>query len=255
MRIIIVTSVLNRHNTIYRCLKSVADQKIPIQDELIHIVRDGNSTDGTYDICKEFSKRQSTHRLIIKRGSDQGLYDGLNKSLKELKNFDLLMLLHSDDWLDSKYSISYLISSYKKSEADIYYGNVNFFKSQKIVRSWSINNVNLKYWFAGFTPHHLGLAYTEKAFKSAPKYDNSMKISADFKYIADLINKKMKFEPVKKLNINQEVGGVSNYSFFSLKKSFIEDIYVLRSFNIKYAIFWSLIKKFIKIFQIKWRLM
>jgi GT2 family glycosyltransferase len=86
----IITPVLNREAMIGRCLTSVAKQTYP---RVEHIIVDGGSTDGTLDVIRSFER---THPVRWISGSDEGMYDAINKGLN-LARGDVLAYVNSDD--------------------------------------------------------------------------------------------------------------------------------------------------------------
>ena len=97
-RFLVMTSVLNRADKIVRCIESVQKQ---IGDfEIVHLIKDGGSSDGTVSVVKNYKKKNIIKREIkVIEKKDLSLYEGLNHCLDEVKSYDFACFLHSDDYL------------------------------------------------------------------------------------------------------------------------------------------------------------
>lgn len=83
----IITPSYNRAQFIREAIKSVIQQNY---DPVEHIVIDACSTDSTLQILKEYS-----HIKVI-REKDQGMYDAINKGIRDAKG-EIIGLLNTDD--------------------------------------------------------------------------------------------------------------------------------------------------------------
>jgi glycosyltransferase involved in cell wall biosynthesis len=90
----IIIPTLNAATTLRACLDSVAHQTCSAF-ELVLV--DGGSTDGTHDIAKGFAPRLGS-RLSIHCGTDQGVYDAMNRGVG-LATGAWLLFLGADDTL------------------------------------------------------------------------------------------------------------------------------------------------------------
>ena len=109
--IIIVT--YNAEGTLQKCLTSVFNQKYP---SLRIIIIDGLSTDGTIDIITA-----NLNKIYYwKSERDTGVYDAMNKALKEITG-DWVYFLGADDELYDDFSkLAYELDD----KSAIYYANV-----------------------------------------------------------------------------------------------------------------------------------
>lgn len=96
----IVTVCFNSSKTIRRTIESVLNQTCA--DKVEYILIDGNSTDNTVDIIKEymfqFAQRGISYRWISE--PDQGIYDAMNKGIKMAAG-QYINFQGSDDWLEA----------------------------------------------------------------------------------------------------------------------------------------------------------
>lgn len=94
MRFSIIIPVYNVENELKRCLQSVRSQSY--QDYEVILVDDG-STDGSGELCDEFSKEDS--RAIVVHKENGGLSSARNKGI-EYANGEYLIFLDSDDYIE-----------------------------------------------------------------------------------------------------------------------------------------------------------
>ncbi len=111
-KISIITVVYNDVEHIEETIKSVISQDY---QNIEYLVIDGNSTDGTLEICKKYS--ESISRIVSE--SDTGIYNAMNKGVK-LSNGEWLFFLNSGDVFYDENVISNVFKN--ESNADIIYG-------------------------------------------------------------------------------------------------------------------------------------
>lgn len=91
LTIAIVTTVYNAVNTIEETIKSVVNQTY---DNIEYIVIDGCSDDGTSDIIKKYDQ----YIDYWTSEPDNGIYDGMNKGIKQSTG-EIIYFLNADDKL------------------------------------------------------------------------------------------------------------------------------------------------------------
>lgn len=124
-KISVITVCYNAANTIKDTILSVLNQTY---NNIEYIIIDGNSTDGTLDIIREYSERIA----YIVSEPDRGIYDAMNKGIK----------IASGNWInfmnagDSYYSDHVLeqITNYMSNNNSLYYGD-----------AW-VNSIKKRYW-------------------------------------------------------------------------------------------------------------
>ena len=139
----IITVVLNNKKFLEKSILSVLNQNYK-NIELIII--DGGSTDGTLDIIKKYKSK--INFLISEK--DNGLYDAMNKGIKNSKG-SIIGILNSDDIYNSPNTLSNVINFIKKKTEKIFLGDVVYFKNEnfyKIKRYFSAKN--FKRWMLKF---------------------------------------------------------------------------------------------------------
>ena len=89
-----VTITYNAAAVLRRTLDSVLAQDYP---DIIHLIIDGASTDGTLDIINDYIERSNAadcgHCILVTSEPDEGIYDAMNKGLGLLEK-----LREGDQW-------------------------------------------------------------------------------------------------------------------------------------------------------------
>ena len=89
-KISIITVVKNNEKFIEKNILSVINQTYKNYE---HIIVDGNSSDGTLKIINKY--RNKISKIISEK--DDGLYDAMNKGIKNATG-DIISILNSDDY-------------------------------------------------------------------------------------------------------------------------------------------------------------
>src|SRR4051812_46461192 len=118
MKISIITITYNSAKTLEQTMLSVLHQTYK---DIEYIIVDGGSTDGTLELINKYKERVS--KIVSEK--DNGLYDALNKGI-ELATGDVIGILHSDDFYDSKDVISKVAELFKTENCDGLYANLYY---------------------------------------------------------------------------------------------------------------------------------
>ncbi len=119
----VIIPAYNVEKWIQECVYSVVMQTRPFDDV---IVLDDGSTDGTYELCKEYS--YSYYNIRLFRHPNMGLGATRNVGISELKT-DYFIFLDSDDKLELN-ACELLHDMVKKYPVDILYYNATSFGDQ-----------------------------------------------------------------------------------------------------------------------------
>lgn len=114
----IIIPTYNSGKVLASCLDSVLSQKC--QDYEVVVV-DGVSQDATLAIVESYKEQFSS--LVFIREHDQGIYDAMNKGIKQSKG-KWLYFLGSDDQLYDVDVLKTVSNFIDKSEYDVVYGDV-----------------------------------------------------------------------------------------------------------------------------------
>ena len=112
----IIIPAYNAEKFIDRCSKSIINE---ITDNTEIIIIDDESTDNTYEICKEYESEYSNIRVIHK--TNEGVSVARNVGIENAKG-KYILFLDSDDWLEPT-AIEHLFNLYYQTGADIVSGN------------------------------------------------------------------------------------------------------------------------------------
>lgn len=187
MKISIITSCFNREATIGQAIESVLSQDYP---DIEYIVVDGASKDRSLEVINRYKDRIS--KIISE--PDKGMYEGINKGIKAATG-DIIGLLHSDDFLYAKDTISRMAQEFERTGADFVYGNGLFVdpdNTDKVIRNWMGGSYSKWKVRHGWLPLHPTCYIRKECYDRYGLYDESYKIAADsdllvrFLYEADL---------------------------------------------------------------------
>jgi len=176
MKISVITVCLNAAQTIRHTLESFHAQDYA-DKELVVI--DGESTDATVAIVKEFL---SDHVVLVS-APDQGLYDAMNKGLKIFSG-DAVGMLNADDRFHDRSILSRIARGL--NEADLVSGHLDYVQdhqTRRLVRRWR----GRAYWphafKFGWTPAHPTFYVRRRVVETVGPYNIAYKISADYDWM------------------------------------------------------------------------
>ena len=180
MKISIITVVKNDERFIEKTVKSIINQHLPIE----YIVVDGNSTDATFEIIKKY---QNKIDLIISE-KDDGLYDAMNKGIKNATG-DIIGICNSGDViLENKLPI--VLKEFETKKVDFVFATVKRnYTGGTIVKS-GFNEKKINYNFDFATCHSTGFYIKTNVQRELGNYDTNFKCSADYDLFYRLIVKK-----------------------------------------------------------------
>ena len=224
MKVSIVTVSYNSSKTIKDTIFSVNSQTHP---SIEHIFIDGASTDDTLEIIKTTSLRQN----IIVSEKDSGIYDAMNKGIRNSSG-DIIGFLHSDDIFHSEKVISDLVNKIQDENLDGVYGDLQYVDKvnpNKIIRSWKSCQFKQNLLRKGWMPAHPTLFLKREIYLKHGVFNTSFKISADYDFILRIFkDQNLKSGYLPKIVTKMRVGGASNRSLKNIFKKTKEDYCVIR---------------------------
>lgn len=239
MKISIITATFNSGKTLRDTLNSVLHQSY---NDYEHIIIDGNSTDNTLDIVKEFEPRYKGRLKWISE-PDKGLYDAMNKGIR-LATGDVIGLLNSDDFYSSEVILEAIALNI--TSVDAIYGDIHFVDDSdltKCVRYYSSASFSPKKMRMGFMPAHPSFYCRREIYLKYGLFDNSFKIAADFEQLLRLIyihGIKTRYLPLD--FVTMRTGGVSTSGFQSYKRIFSEHLKAYRKNGVRSNFFLETIR-------------
>ena len=242
----IITVVKNAEATIERSIQSVLNQNYK---NIEYIIVNGNSIDSTSKIIEKYKTKID---LIINE-KDDGIWDAMNKGLKNAKG-DIVGFLNSGDFYYDE-ALEKANNYFLNNNIDFLFGSVEKYKLMHGYKPWKI-----KWSFGFYTSHSVGFFIKNNKHKEVGLY-NTKYLSADLDFFFKMINNfKMKGMASKK----NEVFGKFSKGGFSSKINYIDHLIDLNKIridnnqNIIFVYFLFLIKilkknfKFIKGIQKKY---
>ena len=117
----IVTPCYNSEKTIATTIEAVLNQTYK---KLEYIIVDGASTDHTLEIIEEYRKQfeEKGIRLKVISEPDKGIYDAMNKGIKEATG-EIIGIINSDDWYETQ-AVCRMVETYEKSSFDMFYADL-----------------------------------------------------------------------------------------------------------------------------------
>ncbi len=228
MKISIITVCFNSGSTIRETIESVLSQVISEDDIIEYILIDGNSTDNTLSIIREYNERIS----YIVSEEDKGIYDAMNKGIR-LASGEIVGILNSDDLFDNDTVISEVAQAFNFNHGiDAVYGDIFYFKTKspdKSIRFWKSKPYYLTFFDDGYVIPHPALFVRKMVYDSVGLYYPNFKISSDYEWMLRAF-KIHKFSPfyLKKVLVKMRMGGESTKNW---KNIVIGNIEVYRSWR------------------------
>jgi len=214
--ITILTPVLNGAATISDNLATVSE--LAKDFELEHKVIDGGSNDGTKKIVEKFNYQG----LEIITGSDQGLYDAINKGLRHARGM-WINVLNSDDRYDVKGAQEVLSRMRKTSVVRVFHGKARMLclNGEETRTLLPVARKEMGRSIKG--PMHHQTMFIPKAFHDKLGfYNTSFSVAADTDFMYRLIDSGLPIEEYSEISVEVREGGVSYQSYDLLTREFLK---------------------------------
>ena len=226
MKISILTVCFNSEKTIADTINSVNSQTYK---NIEHIFIDGGSKDNTVKILKENPNKKK--KIFIKKKTS--IYEAMNEGIRKA-NGDLILILNSDDILNSNTIIEETIKKIKKNpNYDVFLGNVVYFSFNnysKIIRFFEASNSRVKNLLNGDMPPHPASFIKKKIYDKYGLYNTNFKIASDFDFFLRIFKKhKVKFKILENQIVRMRTGGASDQN---IKSYIITTKEILKSIKI-----------------------
>ena len=202
MKLSIITISYNSENSISETFNSVKTQLI---DNYEYLLIDGGSNDRTLTIAKE-----QDHISKIVSEPDKGIYDALNKGIKNSTG-EIIGFLNSDDTFYDENSLKYIVEAFDKNTdcvfGDLIYTDIN----ENIKRVWKGLVFKKGAFKKGWMPAHPTFYCRRSVYEKLGLYDDSFKIAGDFELMLRFLEKhSIRSKYIPKTLVNMKVGGASN---------------------------------------------
>ena len=236
IRITYVTVTYNAAGVLQRTLDSVLQQDYP---ELVHLIIDGASTDGTMQMVEAYIERSNAakngHRIQVMSEPDKGIYDAMNKGLRSLDG-DYVCFLNAGDFLpasDIASSINSQLSIFNSQLPAVLYGDTDIVDGEGRFlhhrRLAPPENLTWKSFRHGMLVCHQAF-YARTDFAIATPYNQKYRYSADVDWCIRIMKAAAK-ENVPLLNLHRVVANYTQEGETTLhhRESLIERYKVMES--------------------------
>ena len=202
MKISLISISYNSENTISKTFQSVKNQSF---NNYEYLLIDGGSIDGTLNIAKE-----QDHISKIVSEADKGIYDALNKGIKNTTG-EIIGFLNSDDTFFDEKSLQNICNAFDDNIdcifGDLIYTDVN----ENIKRVWKGSAFKKGAFKKGWMPAHPTFYCRRSVYEKLGLYDDSFKIAGDFELMLRFLEKfNIRSKYIPKTLVNMKVGGASN---------------------------------------------
>lgn len=238
----IITVCFNSEKTIRKTIESVLNQTY---SNIEYILVDGNSTDSTVGIIKEyqpqFQAKGISYRYISE--PDDGIYDAMNKGIS-LASGELVGIINSDDWYELN-ACELIAKAYQNnSNFSVFAGTLRYiaeldgvYYSRLIPSEYKDMNIDM------YLQHPT--VFIKATLYITNKFDTSYKIIADWALLRNLYNTGAKTLILDDIIANFRDGGVSNKYGIPL----IEERMKLFNDNLNKKLLIAYIKEKIKLYR------
>lgn len=224
MKFSIITSVYNGSDNIREAIESVLSQTY---ENIEYIVIDGNSTDGTMDIIREYENHIDT----IHSQADDGIYDGLNRGIA-MATGDIIGFLHADDLYEHPEVIEKIVAVFNDEQVDAVYGDLVYVHKEdigKISRHWESGKFSFRKLKRGWMPPHPAFFVKREVYEKHGVFDNTLKIAADYDFMLRVLTKHEHTAAyLPEILYRMRTGGASNRSLKNILQKSREDLKAIR---------------------------
>lgn len=187
----VITCTRNAADTLERTLGSVARQTYP---RVEHVLVDGCSTDGTFARIQRYVERDLPYEVKVVREPDEGLYDAMNKGIRQASG-DYIVFLNAGDTLHGADTLGRVAAAADWSRGDfrstaVIYGETDLVDDAgRFVRHRRLKTPERLTWRSfrsGMLVCHQSF-YVRRDLALGIPYDTNYRYSADFDWCVRLL--------------------------------------------------------------------
>lgn len=216
MKISIITINLNNRDGLKRTIESVISQTF---SDFEWILIDGNSTDGSKDLIREYS----SYFAYWVSETDKGIYNAMNKGVDHA-NGDYVIFMNSGDCFASNNVLTE--ASILLSDGDIIYGDVNYVQQDGIIKYVpSPEKLTLRYLYIDTICHQA--AFIKRSLFLEVRYNENRKLVSDWEFFVIMYIKNKVFIHIPVIICNYDKCGASANSslVYEERKMLFEKIF------------------------------
>ncbi len=217
VKISIITICYNSAETIQDTIESIIPQ---LDENTEYLIIDGQSTDGTLDIVKQYADKV---RLISEK--DDGISDAFNKGIRNATG-DLIGIINSDDEL-LPHALDYVREAYEEG-VDVIFGN-GYSWAPDLGRFVSNSDPDLSKLHKYMSILHPATFVTKKAYEKYGMFDTSLRCVMDRDLLLRMYTGGANFRYIDKRLALYRLGGMSGKN--ALKYTFPENELISRRFG------------------------
>ncbi len=219
VKVSIITPCLNSRKTICQTMESVLNQTYK---NIEYIIVDGQSTDGTLGMIREYIPRfKGRLRYISER--DKGIYSAINKGIKMSKG-GLIGIINSDDYYEPD-AVEKVVSGLTDSKYQVLYGYCRVIDHHREIALIKNRHQELK---EAMIPHPTCFV-TRNAYRDFGMFLTAYKISADYDFMLRLYtSRKVAFIQIGEILSTFRAGGAS----YNFKRCTLETIVIKYRYGI-----------------------
>jgi glycosyltransferase involved in cell wall biosynthesis len=223
MKISIITVTYNCALVVEDCLASVAEQSYK---NVEHIIVDGASTDGTFDVLQ-------THRsqlAMLVSEPDVGIYDAMNKGLA-FASGDIVGFLNADDYYAHDRVLENVVQNFADDhKLDACYSDLMYVDQSdvsRIVRYWQSNSFVTNSFSSGWCPPHPTFFVRRAVYERFGGFDLTYRIAADVELMTRFLEvRKVNAKYIPEVWVKMRMGGTTNKN---LRNIWVQNQDVLRA--------------------------
>lgn len=205
MKVSIITVAFNSAKTIADTIESVLGQDYP---QIEYIIVDGNSSDGTVDIIRQYEGRIS--KWISEK--DQGMYDAMNKGLA-MATGDVIGILNSDDVYMHHHIVSEMMELMQEKGTQVVFADLILVAqndSSKVLRYYDSSHFHPDKFRFGWMPAHPTVFVKRELYQAVGPFEIDYQIAADYEMLIRMLAiKKASYAYLPKPIVRMRSGGAS----------------------------------------------
>jgi len=224
LKISVITAVWNSEATVGEAIASVAGQT---HADLEHVIMEGNSSDGSLAAIE----RAAHDRMRLISEPDEGIYDALNKGVKNATG-DVIGFIHSDDFLAHNGALARIAAAFDDPAVEAVFSDLDYVSqadTSRVIRHWSTGPYHPRRLKYGWMPAHPTLYLRRGVYERFGAYDKNLRIAADYDFILRYFSQATgKSVYIPEVLYKMRVGGVSNRNWAKICQKMEEDMLAIR---------------------------
>lgn len=241
-KITVITPTFNSQNTLKDTLNSILEQSYK---NIECVITDGASQDQTLNILKHYKGKFAQQNIEFKILSqkDHGIYDAMNKGIKESSG-NVIGFLNSDDFFSSPSTLIHIAQAFKEYNVDCVFGDLSFINDKNTkVRSW-IGSTHTPYaFYFGWHPAHPTFYVKREIFEKFGNFNLDYKIASDYDLMLRFLQKyKISSYYIPHTLVTMRSGGTSNKNLSNILKANIECFRSWRENELSFFPFFIILK-------------